>query len=95
MKLPPGFIDEIKSRLPLSTLVGKRVSFDPARSMPARRDYWGCCPFHKEDTPSFHVLDGQGYYKCFGCGASGDHVKFVQELEGLDFLGAVEFLARE
>jgi len=56
-------------------------------------DLWACCPFHTEDTPSFHVLIERGMFKCFGCQASGDVFSFVQKLRGITFREALEFLA--
>ncbi|HKQ17752.1 MAG TPA: CHC2 zinc finger domain-containing protein, partial [Solirubrobacterales bacterium] len=53
----------------------------------------GLCPFHDERTPSFSVKPRDGFYYCFGCEAGGDAIRFVQELEGLDFVGAIEWLA--
>jgi DNA primase len=57
------------------------------------RSHVGLCPFHKEKTPSFHVNPERGFYHCFGCHASGDAIKFVQETEGLEFIEAVRLLA--
>lgn len=57
------------------------------------RHHWGCCPFHNEKTPSFSVNEELQIYKCFGCGAAGDVIKFVQEREHTDFNGAVQILA--
>jgi DNA primase len=57
------------------------------------RSYVGLCPFHKEKTPSFHVNDERGFYHCFGCQASGDAIRFVQEMQGLSFTEAVRELA--
>lgn len=57
------------------------------------RSHVGLCPFHKEKTPSFHVNPERGFYHCFGCHASGDAIKFLQETEGLDFIEAVRQLA--
>ncbi len=54
----------------------------------------GVCPFHKEKTPSFHVHPERGFYHCFGCGAHGDVIKFIQEVEKVDFMMALEMLAR-
>ena len=56
-------------------------------------DLWACCPFHAEDTPSFHIRPARGLFKCFGCGESGDVFSFVQKIRGLDFRAALEFLA--
>jgi DNA primase len=57
------------------------------------RSFVGLCPFHKEKTPSFHVNPERGFYHCFGCHASGDAIKFIQETEGLDFIEAVRRIA--
>jgi DNA primase len=59
------------------------------------RSHVGLCPFHKEKTPSFHVNPERGFYHCFGCHASGDAIKFLQETEGLDFIEAVRQLAEQ
>jgi len=72
MRFPPDFLDEIRARVPISSIVGTRVAFDPKKSNAPRGDFWACCPFHREKTPSFHCDDGRGRYHCFGCGASGD-----------------------
>jgi len=55
--------------------------------------YWACCPFHHEKTPSFAINEVGQYYHCFGCGASGDVIRFVSEMESLDFMGTVKLLA--
>ena len=56
-------------------------------------NYWACCPFHHEKTPSFAINEGEQFYHCFGCQESGDVIKFVQEIESTDFMGAVRILA--
>ncbi|MDT6939048.1 DNA primase [Brucella pseudogrignonensis] len=93
MRFPPSFLDEIRDRVPISTLIGTRVSFDRKKSNPSKGDFWGCCPFHGEKTPSFHCEDRKGRYHCFGCGVTGDHFKFLTELEGASFPEAVERVA--
>jgi DNA primase len=93
MAFPPEFLDEIRQRVPLADVVGRRVQFDKRKSNYARRDFWACCPFHSEKTPSFHVDEGKGRYHCFGCGAGGDALTFLRETEGLSFPEAVEVLA--
>ncbi|MFD1199415.1 DNA primase [Brucella gallinifaecis] len=93
MRFPPSFLDEIRDRVPISTLIGTRVSFDRKKSNPQKGDFWGCCPFHGEKTPSFHCEDRKGRYHCFGCGVTGDHFKFLTELEGASFPEAVERVA--
>ncbi len=95
MRFPDSFLEEIRARLPISQVVGRHLQFDRKRSHPSRGDYWACCPFHHEKTPSFHVDDRKGYYYCFGCHAKGDHFRFLMEKEGLSFAEAVEQLAQE
>jgi DNA primase len=95
MRFTPALLDEIRARLPLSEIVARRVSWDRRKSQPARGDFWACCPFHQEKSPSFHVDDRRNRYKCFGCGASGDHFRFLTETEGLSFPEAVERLAEQ
>lgn len=95
MSLPPGFLDELRNRLPLSQVVGRKVMWDKHKSNPARGDLWAPCPFHHEKTASFHVKDREGFYYCFGCHAKGDAISFVRETENVGFMEAVEILARE
>ena len=56
---------------------------------------WAPCPFHQEKTASFHVDDQKGFYYCFGCHAKGDAISFVKETENVNFIEAVEILAKE
>ena len=95
MAFPPGFLDEIKSRLSLADVVARKVTWDARKSNPGKGDYWAPCPFHQEKTASFHVEDRKGFYYCFGCQAKGDMVGFVKETENVSFLEAVEILAGE
>lgn len=81
-------IERIRATVRLSDIVQPHT---PLRRVGAR--WSGRCPFHAEKTPSFSVNDELGYYKCFGCGVSGDVITFVREIEHLDFVGAVESLA--
>ena len=90
MRFPSSFLDDIRDRLRISEVVGTRVQFDSKKTNAAKGDFWGCCPFHGEKTPSFHCLDQKGHYHCFGCGASGSHFNFLMELDGLSFPEAVE-----
>ncbi len=90
MSFPPGFLDEIRARVPLAGIVGRRVKL--ARR---GREYTGLCPFHNEKTPSFTLNEDKGFYHCFGCGAHGDVMGFVMQTEGLSFPEAVERLAGE
>jgi DNA primase, catalytic core len=93
MRFSNSFLDEIRDRVPISAVVGTRVSWDRRKTNAARGDYWACCPFHGEKTPSFHCEDRKGRYHCFGCGVSGDHFRFLTDLEGLSFPEAVERVA--
>ncbi len=93
MRFPDSFLDEIRERIPISEVVGKRVSFDRKKTNRAKGDFWACCPFHGEKTPSFHCEDRKGRYHCFGCGVSGDHFRFLTELDGMSFPEAVQMLA--
>jgi DNA primase len=93
MRFPQSFLDEIRDRVPISSVIGQRVSWDRKKTNVSRGDYWGCCPFHGEKTPSFHCEDRKGRYHCFGCGVTGDHFRFLTELDGLAFPEAVERIA--
>ncbi|MBZ8132183.1 DNA primase [Afifella sp. IM 167] len=95
MRFPPSFLDAIRARIPIADVVGRRVTWDKRKSQPSRGDYWACCPFHGEKTPSFHADNRRGHYHCFGCGVSGDHFTFLVELDGMSFPEAVTELARE
>ena len=95
MSLPPGFLDELRNRLSLSQVVGRKVMWDSRKSNQAKGDMWAPCPFHQEKTASFHVDDRKGYYYCFGCHAKGDAISFVRETENVSFMEAVEILAGE
>ncbi|MES2539260.1 MAG: DNA primase [Pseudomonadota bacterium] len=95
MSLPNGFLDELRTRVTLSSIVGRKVTWDMRKSNMAKGDFWAPCPFHQEKSASFHVDDRKGFYYCFGCHAKGDAVTFVKESENLGFMEAVEVLARE
>ena len=90
MGIPPEFVEELRNRLSISQVVGRRV-----RLQKRGREHTGLCPFHNEKTPSFTVSDDKNFFHCFGCGAHGDVVGFVMRSEGLPFPEAVERLARE
>ena len=87
-RLPDSFLEELRARVPMASLVGRRVKL--ARS---GRHWKGCCPFHAEKSPSFYVYE-DGYH-CFGCGAHGDAIGFVMQSSGGGFFEAVEQLAAE
>lgn len=95
MRFPPSFLEEIRNRTTISSVVGRRVQWDRRKSVPARGDFWACCPFHTEKTPSFHADDRKGRYYCFGCKQTGDIFTFLVEKDGLTFPEAVERLAQD
>ncbi|MCF6445133.1 DNA primase [Nereida sp. MMG025] len=95
MSLPPNFLDELRNRLSIADVVGRKVMWDQRKSNQAKGDMWAPCPFHHEKTASFHVDDRKGYYYCFGCHAKGDALSFVRETENVSFMEAVEILAGE
>ena len=95
MSLPPGFLDELRTRVSLSQVVGRKVMWDTKKSNQGKGDWWAPCPFHQEKSASFHVDDRKGYYYCFGCHAKGDAISFVQETENVGFMEAIEILAQE
>jgi len=95
MSLPNGFLDELRSRVSISQVVGRKVTWDARKSNTGKGDFWAPCPFHQERTASFHVDDRKGFYYCFGCHAKGDALTFLRETENMSFMEAVEALARE
>lgn len=90
MAFPPRFLDELRQRVSLAEVVGRRVKLTRRG-----REYIGLCPFHKEKTPSFSAVEDKGFFHCFGCGAHGDVIGFVMQTESLSFPEAVEHLARQ
>ena len=88
-RIPEETIDEIRDRCNLVDLIEGYTQLKRRG-----KDYWGCCPFHKEKTPSFKVSPEYQSYYCFGCQKSGNAFRFVMEQENTDFVGAVQLLAR-
>ena len=86
-RFPHGFVDDLKSQADIVQVV---QDFVPLRK--AGASFKGLCPFHTEKTPSFHVNRDKGFFHCFGCGAGGDVVKFVELQEKLSFPDAVRQL---
>ena len=82
------FMQELKAKNDIVDVIGSYVALDRKGG-----NHWACCPFHHERTPSFAVNQSEQFYHCFGCGESGDVVKFVKEIESTDFMGAVRILA--
>ena len=83
-------VEDIKSTVNIADVIGSAVTLKRSGS-----GYMGCCPFHKEKTPSFSVSESKGFYHCFGCGEHGDVIKFVQKYYNLDFPSAVEKLCAQ
>ncbi|MDJ0860555.1 MAG: DNA primase [Dinoroseobacter sp.] len=95
MSLPPGFLEELRSRTSIAQVAGRKLVWDARKSNQGKGDLWAPCPFHQEKTASFHVDDRKGFYYCFGCHAKGDAISFVRETENVSFIEAVEILAGE
>ncbi|MFA6430079.1 MAG: DNA primase [Candidatus Paceibacterota bacterium] len=81
-------VDKIKERLSIEEVVGSYLKLEKAGN-----NFKARCPFHNEKTPSFFVSPDRGSYYCFGCGNKGDIFSFVQEFEGIDFVGSLKILA--
>ena len=90
MAFPPQFLDELRHRVGVADVVGRRVKLTKRG-----REHLGLCPFHKEKTPSFTVNDEKGFYHCFGCGEHGSAIDFVMKVENVSFPEAVERLAHD
>lgn len=87
--IPNDFIDSLNDRVDIVEVIGNRIDLKKKG-----KDYWACCPFHNENSPSFSVNVSKQFYYCFGCGVSGTSLKFIQEYENRGFVEAVEDLAR-
>ncbi|MEC9066705.1 MAG: DNA primase [Pseudomonadota bacterium] len=90
MALTPQWLDELRSRVTLSSVIMRTTKLQRAG-----REWKACCPFHDEKTPSFTVSDEKGFYHCFGCGAHGDVIRWMTDQRGLSFMDAVKELAAE
>ena len=87
-KYDNSFTDELRQRLSLVDVISRRVPLTKKG-----QNYWGCCPFHNEKTPSFSVNEEKGFYHCFGCGEHGDIISFTMKSENIDFKAAISELA--
>ena len=85
-----NFTDELRTRLSIVDVVGRRVPL-----VKKGQNYWGCCPFHNEKTPSFSVNEEKGFYHCFGCGEHGDIISFTMKSNNIDFVEAIKELANQ
>ncbi|MEJ2043580.1 MAG: DNA primase [Reinekea sp.] len=87
--IPNDFIDSLLDKVDIVEIIGNRLTLKKKG-----KDHWACCPFHNENSPSFSINASKQFYYCFGCGASGSAVKFLQEYDNLSFVEAIEELAR-
>ncbi|MEA2015715.1 MAG: DNA primase [Actinomycetota bacterium] len=88
--LKEGEVEELKSKADIYSIVSNYVKLKKTG-----RNYTGLCPFHKEKTPSFTVDTSKQLYHCFGCGEGGDVISFIEKIENMEFVEAVEFLAKK
>lgn len=88
-RIPNHTIDQIKAATDIVEVIGSRVSIKPQ----GKDEYFGLCPFHNENTPSFTVTPSKQLFCCFGCGAAGNAIEFVRRFEGVSFPDALEQLA--
>ncbi len=86
--IPDDMVEEVRAAADIVDVISEFVQLKKAG-----REYKANCPFHQERTPSFYVVPAKGFYKCFGCGKSGDVFSFVMERQGLDFVEAVKHVA--
>src|SRR3954471_20448426 len=84
-----SFLDDLKTQVDIVSVIGEVVSLKKTGGT-----WKGLCPFHQEKTPSFNVNGDKGFFKCFGCGAGGDIVTFVELYQKIAFPEAVRYLAR-
>ena len=86
--IPDEIVEEVRARADIVDIIGEFVALKKAG-----KEFKANCPFHEERTPSFHVVPDKGFFKCFGCGQSGDVFKFLMERQGMDFVEAVKHVA--
>ena len=86
--IPDNVVDEVRARADIVEIIGEHVALKRAG-----KDFKARCPFHEERTPSFYVVPGKGFYKCFGCNESGDVFTFLMKRLGLGFVDAVKLVA--
>ena len=83
-------IDAVKSKVDIVSVIGEYTRLERRGA-----DWWGCCPFHNEKSPSFHVEPDKNFYYCFGCHAKGDAISFIMEMEKISYPDAVIQLAKK
>lgn len=89
VSLSSDFLDELKSKCDIVDIASKYMTLNRRGG-----NYWACCPFHNEKTPSFSIKQDGQFFKCFGCGESGNVIGLVKKLENVDFITAVEILCK-
>ena len=82
-----AFLDELRAKNDIVDIASKYITLRKRGN-----SFWACCPFHNEKTPSFSIRQDGQFFKCFGCGESGDVITLIMKLENVDFLTAVEML---
>ncbi len=87
--ISPDFLEELKRKNDIVDVASKYITLNRRGA-----NYWACCPFHNEKTPSFSIKQDGQFFKCFGCGESGNVITFVMKMENVDFLTAVELLCK-
>lgn len=90
MRFPKEFIDDLKNQADIVRIIGDYVTLKKKG-----QNYWACCPFHGEKTPSFSISPAKGFFKCFGCGKAGTVFQFVMEIEGSNFPEAIKTVAEK
>ena len=90
MRIDPETVERIKQTAAVADVIGDYVTIKKKGA-----NYWACCPFHGEKTPSFSISPAKGIYKCFGCGKAGDSVRFIMDIEGLSYGEALRHLAKK
>ncbi len=90
MAIPQHTIDQILDRTDIVDLIGQRVKLKKTG-----RTYSGCCPFHQEKSPSFHVYRDKQYYHCFGCQANGNAIRFLMDIDNRNFIDVMKDLASQ
>ena len=89
-KISSATIEQVKNFADIVSVVAEYVKLENRGG-----DFWGCCPFHNEKTPSFHVVPDRNFFHCFGCGKSGTSITFLMEIEQISYPEAIEFIAAD
>ena len=89
INLTPDFLDELRARNDIIDVASKYITLNRKGA-----NFWACCPFHNEKTPSFSLKQDGQFFKCFGCGESGNVITLVMKMENVDFITAVEILCK-